>query len=158
MPADPIIPAFERNQWTYDTPSTSNNTGRSFTFGNEDHVPRPFESERLPVSLAPEIQRFLRVANLIEQREPRAAYLCKLSFSIIYWQKELFLWTENMLDGMSLSVQGSKFSGRLYVLIIAQSMDRNSEGRGVRQFKTSLLNRLQQVLHLLQELNTNQKL
>lgn len=38
----------------------------------------PFESERLPASLASEIQRFLRVANLIEVEEPRIAYLCKL--------------------------------------------------------------------------------
>lgn len=44
---------------------------------DEDHVPEPFESERLPATLAAEIQRFLRVANLIEREEPRVAYLCK---------------------------------------------------------------------------------
>lgn len=43
-----------------------------------DYVPEPFESERLPPSLASDIQRFLRVANLIEIEKPRIAYLCKL--------------------------------------------------------------------------------
>ena len=41
-------------------------------------VPEPFESERLPPTLAAEIQRFLRVANLVEMDEPRVAFLCKL--------------------------------------------------------------------------------
>ncbi|KAK4804696.1 hypothetical protein SAY86_004513 [Trapa natans] len=107
--ACPIMAAFERNQRIHDVPSTSNTSAISLTSENEDHVPRPFESERLPVTLTPEIQRFLRVANLIEQEEPRVAYIC-----------------------------------RLHVLIIAQTMDRDSEGRGVRQFKTSLLKRLKQ--------------
>lgn len=49
---------------------------RSITFGR-DHVPEPFDSEKLPVTLISEIQRFLRVANLIESEEPRVAYLCK---------------------------------------------------------------------------------
>lgn len=44
---------------------------------DEDHVPEPYESERLPASLVAETQRFLRVANLIEREEPRIAYLCK---------------------------------------------------------------------------------
>lgn len=49
---------------------------RSITYGR-DHVPEPFDSEKLPVTLISEIQRFLRVANLIESEEPRVAYLCK---------------------------------------------------------------------------------
>lgn len=43
-----------------------------------DDVPEPFPSERLPTIFGSEIQRFLRVANLIEREEPRVAYLCKL--------------------------------------------------------------------------------
>lgn len=51
---------------------------RSLTFGHGDgNGPEPFDSERLPPTLAREIQRFLRVANLIESEEPRIAYLCK---------------------------------------------------------------------------------
>lgn len=76
VPADTIVSAFERNQYNGDIPSSSNTTGRSLPCGNEDHAPQPFESERLPVALAQDIQRFLRVANLVEQEEPRIAYLC----------------------------------------------------------------------------------
>ncbi|CAK9325304.1 unnamed protein product [Citrullus colocynthis] len=74
-----------------------------------DYNPEPFESERLPVSLASEIQRFLRVANSIEREEPRIAYLC-----------------------------------RFHAFVIAHNLDRNSNGRGVRQLKTALLQRLEQ--------------
>lgn len=49
---------------------------RSLTLGR-DHVTEPFDSEKLPVTLVSEIQRFLRVANLIEIDEPRIAYLCE---------------------------------------------------------------------------------
>ncbi|KAL0306685.1 UNVERIFIED_CONTAM: putative callose synthase 8 [Sesamum radiatum] len=38
---------------------------RSLTSGRE-HVPEPFDSEKLPITLVSEIQRFLRVANQIE--------------------------------------------------------------------------------------------
>ncbi|WMV39602.1 hypothetical protein MTR67_032987 [Solanum verrucosum] len=81
---------------------------RSITYGR-DHVPEPFDSEKLPVTLISEIQRFLRVANLIESEEPRVAYLC-----------------------------------RFHAFEVAHNLDRNSNGRGVRQFKTALLQRLEQ--------------
>ncbi|KAL9145596.1 hypothetical protein ABFS82_13G054300 [Erythranthe guttata] len=81
---------------------------RSITLGRE-HVPEPFDSEKLPVTLVSEIQRFLRVANQIEIDEPRVAYLC-----------------------------------RFHAFEVAHNLDRNSSGRGVRQFKTSLLQRLEQ--------------
>ncbi|KAM3732281.1 hypothetical protein ACB098_11G048200 [Castanea mollissima] len=95
----------------YTAPTT---VTRSITVGSEhdiDHqyVPEPFESERLPPTLESGIQRFLRVANLIEREEPRIAYLC-----------------------------------RFHAFTIAHYTDRNSSGRRVRQFKTSLLQRLEQ--------------
>lgn len=37
-------------------------------------------------------------------------------------------------------------SGRFHAFEIAHNRDRNSSGRGVRQFKTSLLRRLEQVI------------
>ena len=48
---------------------------RSLTF--REHVSEPFDSERLPATLASEIQRFLRIANLVESEESRIAYLCE---------------------------------------------------------------------------------
>ncbi|KAI6687100.1 hypothetical protein NL676_023928 [Syzygium grande] len=49
---------------------------RSLPFcSDREYRPEPFESERLPVTLSPEIQSFLCVANLIEREEPRTAYL-----------------------------------------------------------------------------------
>ncbi|KAK4851376.1 hypothetical protein QYF36_014627 [Acer negundo] len=80
---------------------------RSLTSGRQ-HVPEPFDSERLPSTLASDIQKFLRVANLLENGEPRVAYLC-----------------------------------RFHAFEVAHNMDKNSTGRGVRQFKTSLLQRLE---------------
>lgn len=53
---------------------------RSITYGR-DYGPEPFDSEKLPVTLVSEIQRFLRVANLIEIEEPRVSYLCKSSLN-----------------------------------------------------------------------------
>nr|GEV30185.1 putative callose synthase 8 [Tanacetum cinerariifolium] len=81
---------------------------RSITSGR-DYVPGPFDSEKLPVTLKSEIQRFLRVANLIDAQEPRVACLC-----------------------------------RFHAFVVAHELDRNSHGRGVRQFKTALLQRLEQ--------------
>ncbi|KAF2314466.1 hypothetical protein GH714_026752 [Hevea brasiliensis] len=75
---------------------------------DHDDPPEPFDSERLPPTLAREIQMFLRVANSIQTQEPRVAYMC-----------------------------------RFQAFEIAHNMDRNSSGRGVRQFKTSLLRRLE---------------
>ncbi|XP_057461314.1 putative callose synthase 8 [Actinidia eriantha] len=87
-----------------------NHFTRSITYGRyRDSVHEPFDSEKLPVSLVSEIQKFLRVANLIEIEQPRVAYLC-----------------------------------RFHAFEVAHNLDGNSSGRGVRQFKTSLLQRLEQ--------------
>lgn len=45
---------------------------------DNDTAPPPFDSERLPPTLSREIQRFLRIANWIQDQEPRIAYLCKI--------------------------------------------------------------------------------
>ena len=42
-----------------------------------DYVLGPFDSERLPTAFASEIQRFLRVANLVGKEKPCVAYLCE---------------------------------------------------------------------------------
>ncbi|XP_015581453.2 putative callose synthase 8 isoform X1 [Ricinus communis] len=100
--ADPVIEP--SNEHAITTSSSA-----SFPNGDDDDdAPQPFDSERLPPTLSREIQRFLRIANLIQSQEPRIAYLC-----------------------------------RFQAFEIAHNMDRNSNGRGVRQFKTSLLRRLE---------------
>ncbi|CAN1782797.1 Putative callose synthase 8 [Linum perenne] len=121
---------------TYDHPgaSTSND-------------PEPFDSERLPPTLAREIQRFLRVANLIESEEPRIAYLYLFALP---WNFD----SECSLLICRLSLQSSSHwlfcfianpcAGRFHAFEVAHNMDHNSTGRGVRQFKTSLLQRLEQ--------------
>ncbi|KAI5662239.1 hypothetical protein M9H77_21562 [Catharanthus roseus] len=110
VPAEPSTSsngASTSNRRVYTT-SNTRPFMRSITYGRED-VPEPFDSEKLPVTLVSEIQRFLRVANQIELEEPRVAYLC-----------------------------------RFHAFEVAHNLDRNSSGRGVRQFKTSLLQRLEQ--------------
>ncbi|XP_010502100.1 PREDICTED: uncharacterized protein LOC104779430 [Camelina sativa] len=95
---DPIFPE--------DSPTIRQST-RSVT-SQEQFVWVPYDSEKLPETLASGIQRFLRVANLVESEEPRIAYLC-----------------------------------RFYTFEVAHRIDASSTGRGVRQFKTSLLRRLE---------------
>lgn len=60
-----------------------------------EYVPEPFDSERLPTVFASEIQRFLRVANLLGKEEPRVAYLCEsflLSGSLSFFHMLVDCW------------------------------------------------------------------
>ena len=80
--AEPSIASTSNTQTNGRGGYGSNNNGaksfymKSITSGR-DYVPEPFDSEKLPVTLRSEIQRFLRVANLIDAQEPRVACLCK---------------------------------------------------------------------------------
>lgn len=89
VPAEPIYEETLNNYGRFHASPTTRESNaeskeipftRSLTSGRE-HVPEPFDSERLPATLASKIGRFLRVANLIESEEPRIAYLCKLFFN-----------------------------------------------------------------------------
>ena len=77
MLSEPIIEA-ESDHAAPIASSIASTSGSGSNVRGVDYNPEPFESERLPVSLASEIQRFLRVANSIEREEPRIACLCKL--------------------------------------------------------------------------------
>ncbi|CAJ1957834.1 unnamed protein product [Sphenostylis stenocarpa] len=117
VPAEPIEGIyFERGETSTASASASEtpHVTLAITNGsnNDEYAPEPFDSERLPTVFASEIQRFLRVANLLGKEEPRVAYLC-----------------------------------RVHAFVIAHNLDKNSSGRGVRQFKTSLLHRLEQDEH-----------
>ena len=57
--------------------------GESSSSGSGGYVSEVFNSEKLPPTLASEIQSFLRVANMLEWKAPRVAYLCK-SFSVSF--------------------------------------------------------------------------
>lgn len=88
--SEPILEA-ESEHAAPITNSIASASGSGSNTHGLDYNPEPFESERLPVSLASEIQRFLRVANSIEREEPRIAYLCKLlrfSFCLLYVSDE----------------------------------------------------------------------
>ncbi|KAG4971669.1 hypothetical protein AAZX31_13G243800 [Glycine max] len=125
VPAEPIGGIyFERGETSTASASASEtpHVTLAITNGsnNVEYVPEPFDSERLPTVFASEIQRFLRVANLLGKEEPRVAYLC-----------------------------------RVHAFVIAHNLDKNSSGRGVRQFKTSLLHRLEQDEHVTKKKGTS---
>ncbi|XP_010502114.1 PREDICTED: putative callose synthase 8 [Camelina sativa] len=88
-------------------PEDSQQLTRSATF-REQYVWEPCDIEKLPETFASGIQRFLRVANLVESEEPRIAYICRFN-----------------------------------TFELAHRLDPTSTGRGVRQFKNSLLRRLE---------------
>lgn len=74
----------EQNRGASTSSSTRAYYTRSITWAPDDYVPEPFDSEKLPITLLSEIQRFLRVANQIQIDYPRVAYLCECpNFSIL---------------------------------------------------------------------------
>lgn len=84
VPAEPIDDIhFEQGETSTSTSRATPRVNLAITrdsSGNVDYVPGPFDSERLPTIFASEIQRFLRVANLVGREEPRVAYLCESFF------------------------------------------------------------------------------
>jgi callose synthase len=68
--------------YEYDNTMAITTNSVSSSSNGEQLQPGPFDSERLPTVFASEIQRFLRVANLLEREEPRVAYLCKYFFLV----------------------------------------------------------------------------
>ena len=64
-------------EYQYDNSMAITTNSVSSSSNGEHLQPGPFDSERLPPVFDSEIQRFLRVANLLEREEPRVAYLCK---------------------------------------------------------------------------------
>lgn len=97
------------------------------------------DSEVVPSSLV-EIAPILRVANEVEKTHPRVAYLCMFISSLSS------LSTFIILPSIFASILcWSCIAGRFYAFEKAHRLDPNSSGRGVRQFKTALLQRLERV-------------
>lgn len=95
-----------------------------------------FDTEVVPSSLQ-SIAPILRVATEIQNERPRVAYLCKqFSFYVI------------IIRLSEIHVRKCKICacvGRFYAFEKAHRLDPTSSGRGVRQFKTGLLQRLERV-------------
>lgn len=119
VPADPVYNSDESdddddsNNIFYSPPSTHQTEQdyatssqftriRSLTSGRE-HIPEPFNSERLPPTLASEIQKFLRVANLIEVEEPRVAYICMYACYVVCFMRYvvIMLWWFGVVRSVS---------------------------------------------------------
>ena len=98
-----------------------------------------FDSEVVPSSLV-EIAPILRVANEVEATNPRVAYLCASSSPLPISDSMHRRW-HSLIIALSGCV-----SGRFYAFEKAHRLDPTSSGRGVRQFKTALLQRLERVI------------
>ncbi|KAB1210572.1 Callose synthase 5 [Morella rubra] len=115
-----------------------------------------FDNEVVPSSLA-SIAPILRVAAEIENERPRIAYLCKILFLSLshrytYIYIGIYCLIFVMHACMYMSVTGfwsmrtlriSLCKCRFYAFEKAHRLDPSSSGRGVRQFKTGLLQRLE---------------
>lgn len=100
-----------------------------------------FDNEVVPSSLAT-IAPILRVATETENERPRVAYLCM--HALYYFFKNfkcIYVLREKELNFFQLDV----LEGRFYAFEKAHRLDPSSSGRGVRQFKTGLLQRLERV-------------
>lgn len=121
--------------------------------GTSGYVVKPFDSEKLPSTLVSEIRPFLRVANQIEAESPRVAYLCEWNmFYCVLVMLETCLWQCFLRGGFGNCMVYDPGSfvqtlGRFHAFEKAHLMDPQSSGRGIRQFKTALLRRLEQVLN-----------
>ena len=90
VPAEPIEERYFERGETSSAASTSYassyeipHVSLAITGAEDDYIPKPFDSEKIPPTFASEIQRFLRVANLIGSEEPRVAYLCKFFVHVV---------------------------------------------------------------------------
>ena len=97
------------------------------------------DSEVVPSSLV-DIAPILRVANEVETKNPRVAYLCK--FDVILQISNCIFAFVSICVAELLSML---ILGRFYAFEKAHRLDPKSNGRGVRQFKTALLQRLERV-------------
>ncbi|XP_020963948.1 callose synthase 2 [Arachis ipaensis] len=98
---------------------------RTQTAGNLGADPI-LDSEVVPSSLV-EIAPILRVANEVEASNPRVAYLCQLVTA----------------PHVAHNLYETAVMSRFYAFEKAHRLDPTSSGRGVRQFKTALLQRLE---------------
>lgn len=96
------------------------------------------DSEVVPSSLV-DIAPILRVANEVESRNARVAYLCQFSNLVPC------LSMSHLFFRMQFTLLLCFELGRFYAFEKAHRLDPTSSGRGVRQFKTALLQRLERV-------------
>lgn len=106
-----------------------------------------FDNEVVPSSLG-SIAPILRIATEVESERPRVAYLCTLLVPshVTWYINYIFIYT--FWKCFLRLVCFGEIKGRFYAFEKAHRLDPSSSGRGVRQFKTSLLQRLERVLDL----------
>ncbi|KAK2977668.1 hypothetical protein RJ640_015665 [Escallonia rubra] len=102
-----------------------------------------FDSEVVPSSLV-EIAPILRVANEVEPSNPRVAYLCVVCIGT----QDGGVVAKNLVPQRFSS--GLRWRCRFYAFEKAHRLDPTSSGRGVRQFKTALLQRLERMCIFMQ--------
>ncbi|PWA67696.1 glycosyl transferase, family 48 [Artemisia annua] len=96
------------------------------------------DSEVVPSSLI-EIAPILRVANEVEPSNPRSILWKMMRNGYSGWNSRPFMHNPCLLNKIVSTVS----SGRFYAFEKAHRLDPSSSGRGVHQFKTALLQRLE---------------